>query len=193
MLLSRRVLCVVSSFLIITAAPPAFAKPKDKHSLPPRATATVDHIVVVMMENRSFDHLLGWHPTANGRQLGLSYPPRTADPRDLPARRAPRARLPRLRAPRSGSFLGGRADRYNDGAMDGFLLAGMNDDYAIGFYGKHDRPSTTRSRANTPPSTISSRRSWARRIPTASSCTRRKPIASRIPSSSRPCRRSGIG
>ena len=39
MLLSQRVLCVVSSFLIITAAPPAFAKPKDKHSLPPRATA----------------------------------------------------------------------------------------------------------------------------------------------------------
>ena len=42
MFFPRRVLCVVSSFLIITAAPPAFAKPKDKHSLPPRATAQVD-------------------------------------------------------------------------------------------------------------------------------------------------------
>ncbi|MEA2305947.1 MAG: phospholipase, partial [Solirubrobacteraceae bacterium] len=33
-----------------------------------------DHVVVVMMENRSFDHLLGWVPHADGRQAGLSYP-----------------------------------------------------------------------------------------------------------------------
>ena len=32
-----------------------------------------DHVVVVMMENRSFDHLLGWLPGADGRQAGLSY------------------------------------------------------------------------------------------------------------------------
>jgi len=70
MFFPRRVLCVVSSCLIITAAPPAFATPKDKHSLPPRATSTIDHIVVVMMENRSFDHLLGWLPNANGMQSG---------------------------------------------------------------------------------------------------------------------------
>ena len=35
--------------------------------------ADVQHIIVVMMENRSFDHLLGWLPGANGRQAGLSY------------------------------------------------------------------------------------------------------------------------
>jgi phospholipase C len=34
----------------------------------------IDHIVVVMTENRSFDHLLGWHPTAEGEQGGMSYP-----------------------------------------------------------------------------------------------------------------------
>jgi hypothetical protein len=27
-----------------------------------------------MMENRSFDHVLGWLPGANGRQKGLTYP-----------------------------------------------------------------------------------------------------------------------
>src|SRR5262245_58109720 len=35
--------------------------------------AQIEHIVVVMMENRSFDHFLGWHPHADGRQAGLTY------------------------------------------------------------------------------------------------------------------------
>ena len=39
----------------------------------PAGDIGIDHIVVVMMENRSFDHLLGWLPGANGAQAGLSY------------------------------------------------------------------------------------------------------------------------
>src|SRR5438093_9471611 len=42
-------------------------------SLPPPSRSGIEHIVVVMMENRSFDHLLGWLPNADGRQAGLSY------------------------------------------------------------------------------------------------------------------------
>jgi|HubBroStandDraft_1064217.scaffolds.fasta_scaffold03590_7 phospholipase C len=30
------------------------------------ATSQIKHIVVLMMENRSFDHFLGWLPNANG-------------------------------------------------------------------------------------------------------------------------------
>ena len=37
------------------------------------AVAPFDHVIVVMMENRSFDHFLGWLPGADGRQGGLSY------------------------------------------------------------------------------------------------------------------------
>src|SRR5438477_6820090 len=33
----------------------------------------IEHIVVVMMENRSFDHFLGWMPGADGIQAGLSF------------------------------------------------------------------------------------------------------------------------
>ncbi len=33
----------------------------------------IEHIIVVMMENRSFDHFLGWLPGTDGRQAGLSY------------------------------------------------------------------------------------------------------------------------
>jgi len=63
----------VSSLLLLTA-PPAFAKSTDQQSLPPRATARIEHIVVVMLENRSFDHRRGWLPTADARQTALSYP-----------------------------------------------------------------------------------------------------------------------
>ena len=36
--------------------------------------APFDTVVVLMMENRSFDHLLGWLPGVNGKQAGLSFP-----------------------------------------------------------------------------------------------------------------------
>ena len=36
--------------------------------------APFDHVVILMMENRSFDHLLGWLPGADGKQAGLQYP-----------------------------------------------------------------------------------------------------------------------
>jgi phospholipase C len=42
--------------------------------LPLPGRSGIEHVVVVTMENRSFDHLLGWLPGANGRQAGLSYP-----------------------------------------------------------------------------------------------------------------------
>jgi len=42
--------------------------------LPAPESSGIDHVVLVMMENRSFDHFLGWLPGANGRQAGLRYP-----------------------------------------------------------------------------------------------------------------------
>src|SRR5262245_47765221 len=43
------------------------------------ALSQIDHVIVVMMENRSFDHFLGWHPRADGRQAGLMYVDRNGD------------------------------------------------------------------------------------------------------------------
>src|SRR3982751_2905831 len=37
------------------------------------AKSGLDHVIVVMMENRSFDHILGWLPGADGKQAGLTY------------------------------------------------------------------------------------------------------------------------
>src|SRR5262245_60820302 len=42
--------------------------------LPDPEKSGIDHIVVVMMENRSFDHFLGWEPGADGIQAGAQYP-----------------------------------------------------------------------------------------------------------------------
>ena len=42
-------------------------------TLPPPEAAGFEHVVVVMMENRSFDHFLGWLPGANGQQAGLIF------------------------------------------------------------------------------------------------------------------------
>lgn len=48
-----------------TPTPKGLGKPQD---------APFDHVVVLMMENRSFDHSLGWLPGADGQQAGLEYP-----------------------------------------------------------------------------------------------------------------------
>jgi len=49
-----------TEFLSQTAASAAPA-------LSPQGSNGVEHVVVLMMENRSFDHFLGWLPGANGR------------------------------------------------------------------------------------------------------------------------------
>src|SRR3954453_23301974 len=40
--------------------------------LPAPRNLPIDTFVVLMMENRSFDHYLGWLPGADGHQAGLS-------------------------------------------------------------------------------------------------------------------------
>jgi phospholipase C len=135
---SSRLLFVSLACLLVSASE-TFAKPKDKHALPPRDTSGVDHIVVVMMENRSFDHLLGWHPTADARQTDLSYPDPESDNSLVPTHQLSPFDYTGCGHPGPDhSWEGGRA-QYNDGAMDGFL-AGSNDDYAIGYYVDSDRP-----------------------------------------------------
>src|SRR5215831_3921291 len=51
----------------------SFAQNFGQASLPPPEESGIEHIVVVTMENRSFDHFLGWLPNADGMQAGLTY------------------------------------------------------------------------------------------------------------------------
>lgn len=105
-------------------------------ALPDPATSGIDHIVVVMMENRSFDHFLGWLPNADGRPLDRTYPDQggiDVEPEHLGPDYTGCAH-----PDPDHSYDGGRV-QLNAGAMDGFLN-GDNDEYAIGWYGEADLP-----------------------------------------------------
>ncbi len=97
--------------------------------LPPPASSGVDHIVVVMMENRSFDHFLGWLPHADGQQAGLTFD-------DAGGTSHETAHLTEFQGcghpDPDHSWEGGRI-QLADGACDGWLK-GHNDEYSIGYY-----------------------------------------------------------
>jgi len=91
------------------------------------------------MENRSFDHFLGWLPGANGRQQGLSYTDASGTAHSTYA-------LTSLTPPDyqgcghpdpDHSYEGGRIE-FNGGLCDGWLRAGSNDIYSIGYYTQAD-------------------------------------------------------
>ena len=106
-------------------------------ALPPASSSGIDHIVVVTMENRSFDHFLGWLPGANGRQAGLTYKNSAGVPHstyDL----APDYEGCGHNDP-DHSYSGSRT-AYDNGAMDGFLRAGKNDILSIGYYSEPNVP-----------------------------------------------------
>ena len=56
------------------------ARAQSEAAMPASALSGIEHIVVVMMENRSFDHLLGWVPGADGKQAGLVYTDKSGMP-----------------------------------------------------------------------------------------------------------------
>jgi phospholipase C len=98
--------------------------------LPSPGASGIEHIVLVMMENRSFDHLLGWMPGANGRQAGLSYKDRNG----VSHQTYPLTSFTGCPHPDPDhSYPGGRSE-YDGGKMDGWLRAGVNDEYSIGYY-----------------------------------------------------------
>lgn len=109
------------------------ARAQSEAAMPAPAFSGIEHIVVVMMENRSFDHLLGWVPGADGKQAGLVY----TDKSGMPHPTHPLA--PDYQgcgfADPDHSYQGGRVE-YDSGRCDGWLRA--NDVYSIGYYTRSD-------------------------------------------------------
>jgi phospholipase C len=112
------------------AASAALGATRTDNTLPTPENSGIDHIVVVMMENRSFDHYLGWLPGADGKQAGLRYTDRYGQSHStfhLQTTQGCGYNDP------DHSFEGGRVE-YNSGACDGWLRAGQNDVFSIGYY-----------------------------------------------------------
>ena len=153
-------------------------RPRRRAAAQPAARAGrsgIDHIVVLMMENRSFDHYLGWLPGADGRQAGLTYVDRDGVRRtthhltDYQGCAHPDP---------DHSFEGGRV-QYNGGRCDGWLRSGENDEFAIGYYTQGDlgvlRP---RGAVLDDVRPLLLARPWPRPTRTASTSTARRPTGS---------------
>jgi phospholipase C len=108
-----------------------FPKPRD---LP------IDTFVVLMMENRSFDHYFGWHPNADARNSGLSYPNLDGSQMIPTHHLTPDFQGCGFRDPDHG-WDGGRY-QYDGGKLDGFYNGNDDgtgsDEYALGYYLKED-------------------------------------------------------
>ncbi len=99
------------------------------------ASSQIKHIIVVMMENRSFDHFLGWLPNAHGMQLGLKYVD-TGGVVHPTHELAPDWTGCGFNDP-DHSYNGGRIE-VDNGLMDGFMKTSTADVYAIGYYSEPD-------------------------------------------------------
>ena len=103
-------------------------------TLPAPADSGIEHVVVLMMENRSFDHFLGWVPGADGKQAGLTYLDRYRKPHQthhLSVFSSCGFEDP------DHSYEGGRI-QLNGGKCNGWLRSGLNDTMSIGYYEQPD-------------------------------------------------------
>jgi phospholipase C len=107
-------------------------------AIPSPRNMPIDTFVVLMMENRSFDHYLGWLPGADGRQAGLTF---------SNSKGVSHSTHRLVDFYQSCGFLdpdhswdGGRTE-LDGGHMDGFLRSD-SDTFAIGYYAEPDLPFT---------------------------------------------------
>ncbi len=117
------------------------AKRQNHKPYPGPRNMPIDTFVVLMMENRSFDHYFGWYDGADARNAGLSYP-------DPDGNMVATHHLTSdfqgcdFRDP-SHSWDGGRW-QYDRGKLDGFVQGTEDgtgsDSYAAGYYLRDDIP-----------------------------------------------------
>ena len=117
-----------------TAAARPFSHLLHAEALPVPASTGIEHIIVVMMENRSFDHFLGWLPGANGRQAGLTY----HDKQNQPHQTYHLTTFQGCQFADPDHSYGGARIQYDNGKCDGWLKAGTNDLFPIGYYEQGD-------------------------------------------------------
>jgi phospholipase C len=121
--------------------PQAEAEAAATAALPNPATAPFEHVVVLMFENRSFDHILGWLPGSDGVQKGRQYTDRLGVTYPTYPLGADTQGCGYLDPDHSWE---GFVAQHNKGALDGWLRTptsrGAADTFPIGYYGPNDIP-----------------------------------------------------
>ncbi len=121
-------------------------QPPPGKTLPAPGDCDIDHFVIVMMENRSFDHMLGWVPGADGIQAAARFPDKKgrmietfalADHAEYGFQGCGKE------DPDHG-YKGGRT-HFNGGRMDGWLQTVGDssvdtDHFPVGYYRREDLP-----------------------------------------------------
>jgi len=114
---------------------------------PPPPNSKIDHIVVLMQENRSADHYLGqlstFDPTSGYEAEGNASNPNPIDPSAPPITAFHKTSYCEV-ADLDHSWNGSHAE-YDNGAMDGFTAANVNDkdptgSRTMGYYDQTDLP-----------------------------------------------------
>src|SRR4051812_46446399 len=113
----------------------AAQKQRRSAALPSPKNLPIDTFVVLMMENRSFDHYLGWLPGADGRQKGLTFTDKTG--KKVESRRLAPDWQGCAHPDPDHSWGGGRT-QLNGGKCDGFLRSGDNDVFSVSYYAEND-------------------------------------------------------
>ena len=117
----------------------AEAARRKRTRLPSPRNLPIDTFVVLMMENRSFDHYYGWRSDADGRNAGLQYPDKEGRLHET-HRLTPDFQGCGHPDPEHG-WKGGRW-QLNGGKMDGFFTGNKDgtgsDEFAIGYYLEED-------------------------------------------------------
>ena len=106
---------------------------KAHRKFPSPRNMPLDTVVVLMMENRSFDHYFGSFPGADGKNKGLSYPGADGEPH--PTHYLPPDYQGCGFEDPDHSWEGGRL-QYRGGKLDGFYEA--SDSFALGYYRNKD-------------------------------------------------------
>jgi len=128
---------LIAAGVLLSCAVPGMNPAPSPGTLPPPQQSGIEHVVVVTMENRSFDHFLGWLPGADGKQAGIQFTDSAG------AAHATHPLAPDFtgcpHADPDHSYNGARTE-YDGGKMDGFLRAGSNDVFSLGYYAEQDLP-----------------------------------------------------
>ncbi len=128
----RTIIAVAVAGVLWGSAPTAWAQPE----------MPIENVIVVMQEDRTFDHYFGTYPGVNGWPDGYRIP---FDPQDPTAGFVEPHKLSETRTislPHSAAAMAGA---YNDGRMDGFVksaraFGGGDGSLTLGYYDGNDIP-----------------------------------------------------